>query len=319
MSLIRGVLLAGNIRTQHELDKMSPADHKNTLITELVHRIKPGTDFKLMSETDLAGAGAVLVFLRRGRIRTDAELKSMSAADQRNTLIVEVGKQTAQGHELQALNSMDLVLQGLGHGRPGTSLVQPSYLRGVLLAGQFRTQHELDGISNDGQRKILIDELASRTNQPASFFQAMNDFTLAGTGAVLVFLRETKIRTDQELKSISGDDQRNILIVEIESQTHLGTPRLQGLRNMDLVRLGLGVDPAVVLKPLPHHYRPRRSTPQNPERRTALTTRTSAIRTVRVTTDQLAIPPATLHRKWDQRRIPIISSRRRRVAFPPRF
>jgi hypothetical protein len=61
------------------------------------------------------------------------------------------------------------------------------------LAGQFRSQHELDGVSNDGQRNILIVELAGRTNQPVPFFQAMNDFTLAGAGAVLVFLRETKI------------------------------------------------------------------------------------------------------------------------------
>jgi Pretoxin HINT domain len=275
MSLIRGVLLAGNFRTQHELDKISPVDQRNTLIVELAGRTnKPVSHFQAMNDADLAGVGAVLVFLRRGRIRTDAELKSMSPDDQRNTLIVEVGKQTGQGKELQGLSNMGLVLQGLGQGRPGTSLVQPSYLRGVLLAGQFRTQHELDGVSNDGQRNILIVELAGRTNQPVPFFQAMNDFTLAGVGAVLVFLRETKIRTDQELKSISADDQRNILIVEIESQTHLGIPRLQGLRNMDLVRLGLGVDPAVVLKPLPpplqapslQHPNPGKTDgPNNPE------------------------------------------------------
>src|SRR5215469_2488004 len=166
MSLIRGVLLAGNFRTQHEVDNMPPADQRNTLITELGQRTKPGTNFQAMSDADLGGVGAVLVFLRRGRIRTDAELKTMSPDDQRNTLIVEVGKQTGQGKELQGLSNIDLVLQGLGHGRPGTSLVQPSYLRGVLLAGQFRSQHELDGVSNDGQRNILIVELAGRTNQP---------------------------------------------------------------------------------------------------------------------------------------------------------
>jgi len=272
MSLIRGVLLAGNFRTQHEVDNMPPADQRNTLITELGQRTKPGTNFQAMSDADLGGVGAVLVFLRRGRIRTDAELKTMSPDDQRNTLIVEVGKQTGQGKELQGLSNIDLVLQGLGHGRPGTSLVQPSYLRGVLLAGQFRSQHELDGVSNDGQRNILIVELAGRTNQPVPFFQAMNDFTLAGAGAVLVFLRETKIRTDQQLKSISADDQRNILIVEIGAQTRLAGPRLQGLSNMDLVRLGLGVDPAIVLKPLPpplqappfHPLKPGTDGPNNP-------------------------------------------------------
>jgi hypothetical protein len=81
---------------------MPPADQRNTLITELGQRTnKPKTFFQGMNDVDLAGVGAVLVFLRRGRIRTDAELKAMSPDDQRNTLIVEVGKQTGQGKELQ--------------------------------------------------------------------------------------------------------------------------------------------------------------------------------------------------------------------------
>jgi hypothetical protein len=74
-------------------------------------------------------------------------------------------------------------------------------------------------------------------------------------GAVLVFLREAKIRDDGTLKTMSADDQRNTLIVEIDAQTQLGS-RLQGLFNMDLVRLGLGVDPAVVFKPLPPPLQP---------------------------------------------------------------
>ena len=35
MSLIRGVLLAGPFRTQHELGAMSAEDQRNTLIVEL--------------------------------------------------------------------------------------------------------------------------------------------------------------------------------------------------------------------------------------------------------------------------------------------
>jgi len=46
------------------------------------------------------------------------------------------------------------------------------------------------------------------------------------------------------------DDQRNTLIVEIAGQTGLGS-KLQGLRNMDLVRIALGQDPAALFKPLP--------------------------------------------------------------------
>jgi hypothetical protein len=96
-------------------------------------------------------------------------------------------------------------------------------------------------MSSEDQRNTLIVEMAGRTNQSVAHFQAIDDFTLAGAGAVYVFLREARIRTEQELKAISDDDQRNTLIVEIGAQTGLGS-QLQGLSNMDLVLLGLGVN-----------------------------------------------------------------------------
>jgi len=242
MSLIRGVLLAGPFRTQHELGAMSAEDQRNTLIVELTNRTnQPVGHFQGMDDATLAGAGAVLVFLRTAKIRTDDQLKTISDDDQRNILIVEIGAQTGLGRTLQGFRNIDLVLQGLGQGQPAVSLIQPSYIRGVLLAGQFRTQHELDTMPAEDQRNTLIVELTNRTNRPVGHFQGMNDFDLAGAGAVLVFLRRTQIRSDAQLKTMSDDDQRNTLIVEIGAQTGFGA-RLQALSNMDLVRLGLGAD-----------------------------------------------------------------------------
>jgi hypothetical protein len=255
MSLVRGALLAGRFRTQHELNGVSNDGQRNILIVEMAGRTnQSGAHFQAMNDFTLAGAGAVYVFLRDARIRTEQQLKTISDDDQRNILIVEIGAQTGLGSQLQGFNNIELVLLGLGNKRPG-DLNEGSFLRGVLLAGQFRTQHELNGVSNDDQRNILIVEMAGRTNQSGAHFQAMNDFTLAGAGAVCVFLRNARIRTEQQLKTISDDDQRNILIVEIGAQTGLGS-ELQGLSNMDLVRLGLGVDPAEVLKPLPGPLQP---------------------------------------------------------------
>jgi len=114
-----------------------------------------------------------------------------------------------------------------------------SLLRGVLLAGQFRTQYKLNAMSEEDQRNTLIVELTNRSNQ--NNFQSFNSFDLAGMGAVLVFLRTARIRDDAQLKTLSIDDMRNILIVELDAITHLGS-RLQSLSNMDLVLLGLGVD-----------------------------------------------------------------------------
>jgi hypothetical protein len=123
-----------------------------------------------------------------------------------------------------------------------------SLIRGVLLVGNFRTQSELNSMSADDQRNTLITILTSLSNQ--NNYQSFDDSTLAGMGAVMVFLRGAKIRDDATLKTMSADDQRNTLIVEINAQTNIGIPLLQGLSNMDLVRLGLGVDPATVLSSL---------------------------------------------------------------------
>jgi hypothetical protein len=248
MSLIRGVLLAGKFQSQHQLNTMSPDDMRNTLIFEIARRSRQ-TNLQLFDNDTLAGMGAVLVFLLTARIRDDAALKGMTSDDMRNTLIVELGGQTGMsGPELQAMSNIELVKLGLGNPLPG-GLTAGSFVRGVLLAGQFSTQHELDKMSSDDMRNTLIFEMTAHSNQ--ADYQAFNDFDLAGMGAVMVFLREARLRTDAELKTMSADDQRNVAIVEIGSQTKLGS-KLQGLRNMDLVRIALGVDPESIFKELPH-------------------------------------------------------------------
>jgi hypothetical protein len=249
MSLIRGVLLAGRIRTHRELNTMSKDDRRNTLIVELAARTnQPVPHFQAMDDFTLAGVGAVYFYLLIARIRTEAQLRTMSDADQRNTLIVELNAQTHRGASLQALNNIELVLVGFGK-LDHRDLEQPSYIRGVLVAGNFRTQHELNTMSWEDQRNTLIVELTNRTNQ--NNYQAFNNWDLAAAGAILVFLRQGRIRTDAELKQMSVNDMRNTLIVELDGFTHLGN-RLQGLFNMQLVQLGLGVEQPVIFKrPIP--------------------------------------------------------------------
>jgi hypothetical protein len=107
---IGSVLVVGKFRTQEQLNGMSPEDQRNTLITELVGRTKDGVKYyQSLNDSDLAGAGALLVYLRGTGSRTDPQIKTMSADDMRNTVIVEVGAKTGRGRELQALSNMDLV------------------------------------------------------------------------------------------------------------------------------------------------------------------------------------------------------------------
>ena len=243
MFLIRGVLLAGKFRTHQQLNGMSREDQRNTLIVEMVgHSNQSVGSYQALDSDTLAGAGAVMVFLRRARIRDDAALKTISADDQRNIMIVEIGGQTGMGRELQGLSNIDLVLLGLGKDI-GVSLSaeRVSAIRGVLLAGGFRTQRELNRMTPDDQRNTLIVEMAGHSKQSVASYQAMRDDTLAGVGAVMVFLREGGIRNDAALKTMTADDQRNVAIVELDGQTRLGS-RLQGVSNMDLVLLALGAD-----------------------------------------------------------------------------
>lgn len=247
MSLIRGVLLAGGFRTQHDLNRMSHGDQRNTLIVELSSRTAQ-PDYQAFDDDALIGAGAVFVTLRRAGIRDDRGLKLMTVDDLRNTLIVEVAAQVPHlASRLQGMTNLQLVLQALGAADP-SALQQSSFLRGVLLAGGFRTHHQLLRMSADDQRNTLIVELSGRTK--AFDYQSLNDYALAAAGAVLVLLRQARIRDDASLRTMSIDDMRNTLIVELAAQTGLGS-RLQELPSVDLVRAALGEDASSLLPDLP--------------------------------------------------------------------
>ena len=94
-------------------------------------------------------------------------------------------------------------LVGLGLGNGATAM------RGVLLAGPFRSFEELNRMSHDDQRNTLIVEMSNFSSMPVAHYQSLDDAALSGVGANLVFLRGIKARTDEQLKAITNDDQRN--------------------------------------------------------------------------------------------------------------
>ncbi|MBV9654855.1 MAG: hypothetical protein JOZ42_09875 [Acetobacteraceae bacterium] len=227
---------------------MTADDQRNTLIVELVSRTRDNTAFyQGLNDTDLAGAGSLLVFLREAHRRSDADLKTMSADDMRNTTIVELAAQTHRaGPDLQAQPNLELARLLLGPER--------SYIRGVLLVGKFRNQLELDAMSGEDQRNTLIVELANRTGQNVPFYQGQNDADLAGMGALLVYLRHVQSRTDAQIKTMSADDMRNTVIVEIHAQTRRSD--LQALTNLQLAMLALGLRALPNTDNLPEALRP---------------------------------------------------------------
>jgi hypothetical protein len=242
---IRGALLAGGVATQAQLTRTRRGDQRNALIAELARRSRsPVAALQMLDDDALAGAGAAMLFLRLGGIRDDRALADMSVDDQRNTLIVEVSAQTGLPIDrLQTFDSLELVRLGLG-GLPGGSGEAPgavgSYIRGVLLAGGFRTQQQLNAMSHADRRNTLIVELAAHSRDTASAYQAFSDEQLEGAGAVMVLLRAAGLRDDAALRAMSAEDQRNTLIVEVEAQLGI-SPTPQGWSDLELVLTVLGI------------------------------------------------------------------------------
>ena len=94
-------------------------------------------------------------------------------------------------------------------------------------------------MSPEDRRNTLITELANRTKDSVSYYQSLNDTDLAGAGALLVFLRETRSRTDQQIKTMSAGDMRNTVVVEVSVRTNRSIPELQALNSMNLAKLVL--------------------------------------------------------------------------------
>jgi hypothetical protein len=110
---------------------------------------------------------------------------------------------------------------------------------GMLQRNKFRNREQIESMSWEDRRNTLITELAGRTKNAVSYYQSLNDTNLAGAGALLVFLRETGSRTDQQIKTMSADDMRNTVIVEVNARTGRSIPDLQALSNMNVVKLVL--------------------------------------------------------------------------------
>jgi hypothetical protein len=98
----------------------------------------------------------------------------------------------------------------------------------------------LNTMSFQDQRNTLIVEMAGRTNQSGGHFQSLDDVSMAGVGASLVFLREAGVRTDAQLKTISDDDQRNLLIIAANALSGVSGDALQAMKNIDVAAIALG-------------------------------------------------------------------------------
>lgn len=114
-----------------------------------------------------------------------------------------------------------------------------SLLRDVLFFRSIRTAHELlAGMSNDDVSNTAIVELSTRSANTVADLHRKggSDDDLAGMLCLEQALLLGGYRTAAELKTMSVDDWRNTLIVELASLTSLPVSKLQGMRNVELAR-----------------------------------------------------------------------------------
>jgi hypothetical protein len=138
-------------------------------------------------------------------------------------------KGTLTGKDIEGLQRI--------YGAPSGSVPWSDSTGGMLLAGKFRSRPELARMTVEDTRNTLITELANRTKSPVSYYQSLNNNDLAGAGALLVSLRESRSRTDQQIKTMSPEDLRNTVIAEANVRTNRGLSALQALKNMDVAKL----------------------------------------------------------------------------------
>jgi Clostridium epsilon toxin ETX/Bacillus mosquitocidal toxin MTX2 len=112
-------------------------------------------------------------------------------------------------------------------------------LRGVLRDGGWRSESDLNSMSTEDKRNTLIAVLAGSSRDSAGHYQAHNNEQLIGAAAMAIFLRWAEIRDEAGLKTLSQDDQRNVLIIENNKHTDREIRDLQGLSDQQLVGLGL--------------------------------------------------------------------------------
>ena len=116
-------------------------------------------------------------------------------------------------------------------------------VRGILLAGKWRTADDLDTMSSEDKRNTLITELGGHSNQDGPYFWGMDDAALAQKGAVVVFLLTTGLRDRKWLQAHSCAEHRAAVVQLIHNARDEPHKTLEGLSEGELVRWGFVIKP----------------------------------------------------------------------------
>lgn len=114
-------------------------------------------------------------------------------------------------------------------------------VRGILVAGGWRTAEQLDTISGEDKRNTLIVELGGHSNHDGAYFWGLDDAALVQRGAVVVFLLTTGIHDRSWLKAHSCAEHRDAVIQLIHNARDEPYETLKKLSEGELVRWGFAI------------------------------------------------------------------------------
>ncbi|MBV9672709.1 MAG: collagen-like protein, partial [Verrucomicrobia bacterium] len=205
------VILTGQWSAQKQLADLS-ADARHNLFLDELSQLSNGkvggTDsprrIEDLNDDELAGALALFLFLRESGTLPQQGLKTLSVDDARGILFT------------------DLV------NRFGYDAGQVAQL----------------GVMEDNQKLVLVAKLHEFTNgyvvgRTIPIIQLSLD-DMIGALALALFLRETGIRTQQELKTYSVIDATNAIVIELNKRFGYDQAQLGALDNQKLVLLAFG-------------------------------------------------------------------------------
>lgn len=118
--------------------------------------------------------------------------------------------------------------------------------RGVLTAGGWRTHDAAKGLSDAQVHEALAVAMADNSRMGKAYYAAFADNRpkdgppdkdLPGKAAMVVFLRDTKLRDAAWLKASTDEDQRNTVIAWLAGTFSLPVGELQAMANQELVLL----------------------------------------------------------------------------------
>ena len=114
-----------------------------------------------------------------------------------------------------------------------------AYVKSLLL-NKWRTVPELVTMCNDDYKNTIVSEMENRTADTGVFIGGLSDQDIVWFSLMYRFLKDSEIRTEVDMKTMSFDDFRNTVIDANQNSTEISLSELQGNGNAKNLNIAYG-------------------------------------------------------------------------------